>query len=296
VSQRRGSDNAAEPVAVEPCSESSGSRNRKVTCFSNDEILEIARGFNKASRTTDLIKIDGVNPSDVLAELHVRLSSLCESERCWLGLGILGADKERKLDLRFAPKMPSSWRKNPNEWLSNEDIEDAIERHTAHITDFRLLGVEPMDFMSKAEDGQCVSSLCNFRFNDLIKQGITRAALVLNTDNHKGPGRHWVAVYIEANGDKGCPGVYYFDSVGRAPTAEVNDFAERVMEDLKLARVSPEPVYAFNDNHLQKTNTECGVFCLVFVISMIVRGCFKDVCDQIGDDVDMMRLRARLFR
>ena len=92
--------------------------------------------------------------------------------------------------------------------------------------------------------------------------------------------------------------MYYFDSSGRPPTPEVDRFATMVIVQLKRhcrGRSSADPVYAFNDRPHQKTNTECGVFCVHFVMRMLGRSGFKGVCSSIGDDMAMVRLRKKIY-
>lgn len=257
--------------------------------------MELAKAYNRTDRRNP-IPIDGASTDDILAGLKSRLSKQCSSERCWLGLGMLAGERERELELALAPPMPESWKENPTEWLSNEDIEAALKCHTAHHKDFRVLGVFPMDFMSKDRSGKCVSSLCSFRAADLGQAGFKRAAMVINTDDHTGSGQHWVSLFIHA-----CPrdrryGVYYFDSTGRPPTPEVDSFSELVRKQLERVHgPKPAPLYSFNDKAHQKTNTECGVFCINFIMKMLGRSGFKNVCSSVGDDMKMMRLRSKLF-
>jgi hypothetical protein len=306
---------AASGVVKTPtCSRSSASEDKRKTCFSHEELLEVARAYNRVIRgkpgalaiakatakaTAGLgpVNIRGASTDSLVAQLKARLGPACENERCWLGLGILDGEAEKRLDLSFAPRMPESWKKNPTEWLSNEDIEEALRRHTARHADFLLMGVHPMDFMGRKRTGDCVSNLCTFSVrSDVISRGAKKAALVLNTDKHTGEGQHWVAVFIHACPDDSRYGCYYFDSTGRPPTPEVDEFASKVIDQLRDANgPTPEPLYAFNDNPLQRRNTECGVFCLHFIMRMLKRKAFHMVCSSMGDDVAMMRLRNKLF-
>lgn len=277
------------------CSASSLSRNPKKTCYSHDELRELCAAYNRTTRG-EKINVDGASPDDLLSALKEKLGPLCDTERCWASLGILPGDAEKRLENNFAPLKPESWNRNPTEWLSNHDIEVAIARHTARHKDFRLLGVFPMDFMDNDASGKCVSSLCGFRADELSRRGTRRAAIVLNTDKHTESGQHWVSVFIHACPDDRRYGVYFFDSTGRPPTAEVDNFSNMVVEQLKGAfGETPEPVYSFNDRTQQKANTECGIFCVHFVMKML-GGCgFRKVCSTIGDDVKMIKLRSELF-
>lgn len=277
------------------CSASTMSRNKKQTCFSYEELKDLSLAYNR-SVGGDKIAVQGASADELLAALKERLGRVCDTERCWLNIGLLPGDVEKKLDLNFAPLKPPAWKSNPTEWLSNHDIEEALTRHTARHDDFSLLGVFPMDFMDNDASGKCVSSLCDFRIIDLVRKGKRRAAIVLNTDKHTQGGQHWVCVFIHASPHDSRYGVYFFDSTGRGPTTEVDEFATDVVDQLKEAfGVTPEPLYSYNDTSAQKQNTECGIFCVHFVMKML-GGCgFRKVCSTIGDDVKMIKLRSRLF-
>ena len=229
------------------CSESSRSADKTKTCYSRDDLVVLSRCFNRTTRG-EKIRISGASRDSLLRQLRSRLKPLCDTERCWLGAVLLSEAAEERMDLSFAPTMPESWKANPTEWLSNEDIEQALKRHTAHHKDFSVLGVFPMDFMGRDRYGRCVSDLCGFRAKDVFGKGVKKAAIVLNTDTHTGRGKHWVAVFIHA-----CPtdkryGIYYFDSTGRAPTPEVDRFADLATKQLVgIHGGTKEPAYAFND-------------------------------------------------
>lgn len=55
-------------------------------------------------------------------------------------------------------------------------------------------------------------------------------------------------------------------------------------------------MYSYNEMPCQRRNTECGIFCVHFIMRMLEkRTCFTRVCSTMGDDVAMMKLRAKLF-
>lgn len=77
------------------------------------------------------------------------------------------------------------------------------------------------------------------------------AGLVVNTDNHTGPGEHWVAMYVD---DKGRG--LYFDSYGLPPI--IPQHLARLRRNCKFYRYSLKQLQS-------DTSSVCGQFCVVFL-------------------------------
>ena len=74
-------------------------------------------------------------------------------------------------------------------------------------------------------------------------------SLIINLDDSRGPGTHWTAVFNNAK----SPYLYYFDSFGVGPPAELR---------------SNKPVIS-NDQQLQALRSSaCGYYCIDFIKSM----------------------------
>lgn len=71
---------------------------------------------------------------------------------------------------------------------------------------------------------------------------------VLNMDDVKGPGTHWVAL-----GKKGRRW-YYFDSIGQPPPQIVED--------------NCEPLFTHRETIQKPYNTDCGLYCIRFVLDL----------------------------
>ena len=75
--------------------------------------------------------------------------------------------------------------------------------------------------------------------------------LVCNTDPSTKPGSHWVAIYVDKNG-RG----EYFDSFGRAPQREFEDYMNKHCR-----------VWTFNKRQLQSVISRfCGYYCCFFCL------------------------------
>jgi len=73
------------------------------------------------------------------------------------------------------------------------------------------------------------------------------SCLVANTDPHDKPGQHWIAIFIdhEGNGE-------YFDSYGRPPLKEIEYFLPKS--------------YIYNQKRLQGITTAvCGQYCIYYL-------------------------------
>ena len=88
---------------------------------------------------------------------------------------------------------------------------------------------------------------------DILPKALARSGgVVINTDTSKGPGEHWVAVYLSSSGI-----AEYFDSFGQPPMhKEIIEF---------LDNISPKGWY-YNPVTFQSlyTNT-CGMYCVYYL-------------------------------
>ena len=77
------------------------------------------------------------------------------------------------------------------------------------------------------------------------------AALIVNTDDHTKPGTHWVALYVNGNGNG-----YYFDSYGLPPI--IPQHLNRLRRNCNQFR--------WNTKQLQSNfSSVCGQFCILFL-------------------------------
>jgi hypothetical protein len=151
-------------------------------------------------------------------------------------------------------------------------------------------------------DKVCVwEELCHLNVAKLLKRGITQLGMVFNLDRYDEPGSHWVSLYVSL-GERGKlkktsggtppisiqwpnaytnenigganevegPFVFYFDSTGREAPPEIKALIKRI-EDQCDQLTSPIEIKSYNNNGQdhQKSNTECGMYSLFFIITML---------------------------
>lgn len=275
------------------CSPSHHINSKKGTCFSEDELQLIAKDINTKA-TKQVIKTNSpVKETIKKIEKHFYASCKDKREYCWLNH--LSPSLKSKLEAAFRPKKPMSWYRNPRTWLNTNDIQLVMEQYEQLHTDFKFLGVHPIDFAQKV-DNYCISgNLCDFNLKNY--PGKDRFALVLNLDDRHGPGSHWVAIYFNKNPALPNYGIYYYDSTATPPGDHVVEFTAKVKKAIVDSTLHKKPLEIL-ENRIQRQfkNTECGVFCIVFLTQCVKNIPFTDICKRMKKDDAINSFRNELFR
>ena len=98
----------------------------------------------------------------------------------------------------------------------------------------------------------------------LKKQGKTKFGFIFNTDPHFKGGSHWFSLFVsvEPNNSYIC----YFDSVGpKQIPKNIQTLIDNILKHAKYNKINL-PVYNNCGINHQKTDTECGMYSLYFVI------------------------------
>jgi len=131
-------------------------------------------------------------------------------------------------------------------------------------------------------------------------RGVTDCAVVFNFDPHTRKGSHWVAAFAHLVPDDPKYGVCYFDSAGGRPPAAIAAFM-RGLRDQVAALDPPEVARHFrvkyNHRRKQRQDSECGMFCILFVVlcNESPGKTYLEVCEGIGDDAQAFAVRERVF-
>lgn len=236
------------------------------TCYSNKSLHYLKQLWNK--RHPD-VKINTNDPREIWDQLRKHLSSVCKSEECWLRQKFMNGKVTNELkNYTFAPKAPDTWKTNPDEWLSSLDIEKVMKQYERKYSCFDFIGPSPIDYDHHKVFNECVwEELCKFDISSMIKRGKNKVGIVFNTDPHYKSGSHWIALFIDIKKAT----IYFFDSTGDRPPKQVIKFCDTVKE--QGARSDIQFKYLENHpNSHQKKDSECGIYCLYFIINMIETG------------------------
>ena len=168
--------------------------------------------------------------------------------------------------LMLKQKAPDSWEKNPEEWLSSDDIDEVEKEYMRLIPNYYYQGSVPMDFDKKSNIGKClVDSLCSINLVDIYNKKYTQIGIVINTDVSTGKGQHWIAVFCDIRPELDYPRFTYFDSYAHSPEPEIKRLMARWKEQWDATKIHKKPMkLTYNKTRHQYENSECGMYCLYF--------------------------------
>lgn len=165
----------------------------------------------------------------------------------------------------FVPKRKDSWSYNTNAWLSNKDINSALEMYERREqARFGFLGVYPIDFDVSGWSGLPVNPFLldqEYMFDEAEKKGIVNISVVFNISRHDQPGQHWVCCHACIDPESPMYGVHYFDSIGKNPAKSVQTFMTNVQSIATRRTGKNMPLY-LNNPKVQYGTSECGMFCI----------------------------------
>jgi hypothetical protein len=206
--------------------------------------------------------------------------SHCDKETCWLN-ELPKREKKYLQTYLFAPSQPDEWKNNPNEWLSNYDILNVMKQYEEKHKHFRFFGPTPIDFDTRIpeKNGKCVwEELCHFSLEKQIENKINKIGIIFNLDKHDQGGSHWVSLYIDISHKL----IFYFDSAANKTPKEIDAFIQKVMT--QGTEHSPPIVFRKEENYPQmhqQSNTECGMYSLYFLITMMSARTDKSIESKI---------------
>lgn len=218
----------------------------------------------------------------------------CKSERCWLEkIPMDGGKKRDLLKQYFRPTMPDSWENDPDEWLDSNNISDVMVQYEDIYPGFKFYGANPIDFAAPdpydkdaASKHKCLEdAICKLNLNELKTQDKSKLGFVYNLDPSNKGGSHWIASFTDIPGHR----TYYFDSYGMKPPEQI----ARFMRSLTLQ--DPRMKLKYNSRRFQFGNSECGMYCLYFLIQMLKGENFQHFCRRAPRDSKMLELRQMLF-
>ena len=254
------------------------------SCYTEDSLQEIKNDYNKSHPGSP---IKASNTNGIRNELIMRLK-YCnnEDEKCILK-GVSDAKLQQKLNkLLFAPDSPAEWKKNPNEWLSNYDIMSVLEQYEATYPNFKFISPSPIDFDSPSDNNAntCITEeICKFSLQKQLDNNITKIGMIFNLDKHNQSGSHWVSLFIDLENKF----IFYFDSTGNKIPPEIKTLKNRIVTE--AAQLKPKPMtlkYLNNYKTVhQHGNTECGMYSLFFIITLLTNATEYDKNMTMNDKI-----------
>jgi hypothetical protein len=234
------------------------------SCYTADALSKIKEAYNKNHGQEGQISDSDADPKGIYESLRSRLTH-CGSEDCWLEQ-IKDPKVRQQLDqILFAPDQPPEWKDNPTEWLSNFDIEKVLQQYEVAYPEFKLLGPSSIDY-DTIVGGQCVwDDICRMQLRDLMARKKRKLGIVFNLDKHDEPGSHWVSMFVDLDNKF----IFYFDSALNPTPPEIVRLKKTIMKQGLALNPPINFKYITNTKAHQKTNTECGMYTLYFIISLL---------------------------
>ena len=266
---------------------SPGNKKYNFSCFDKKSLIKIARAWNKKHQQNKIV-IKNQTGKQIWSQIDKKLKKKCKNEMCWTKQNFVN---DRKLSNAFKPEKPRSWKSNKFEWLSTTDIENVIKQYEDKYPNFRFIGAVPIDFDETYGLGSCiVDELCKIDLRKMILSKIFQIGIVFNLDKHDQDGSHWVSMFIDLKKN----GIYYFDSYGSPEPKEVKKLAKRLIHQSKKLGKS-NMVYKVNNVRHQYRNSECGVYCINFIVEMLKGRKFEDYVNDVIKDLKMNEKREFYF-
>ena len=218
----------------------------------------------------------------------------CLTDRCILeksGLSREEIDIAEKKFLR--PKMPDDWKGDPDKWLDTTNIEKVLKQYEDVREDFKFVGAIPIDFSAPdpyaagTEKGKkCLyDETCKMNLDNLKGKGKKYIGFVFNLDPHFKNGSHWVSMVLDL-ARKECN---FFDSYGYEP----HPLISRLMKSFKMQ--DPSLNLNYNARRFQFGESECGMYSIYFITTMLDGERFKKFVKKGVPDSEMNKLREWVF-
>ena len=234
-------------------------REKKGTCYPDHVVKTLKMRYN--NNKNQLSKITSTTVPAIVGELRDKIED-CDDEICWLD-SLEVADRQHYKKSFFAPNQPIAWKEKNTEWLTNFDILQVMQQYEEKDEAFVFLGPSYIDFDTRVQNKCVDADICTFSLTKYEKHK-TKFGFVFNLDEHTESGSHWVALFIDVR-DKF---IYYFDSTGRKIPSQIHALVQRIVAEGRKSSLT----FSVHDNYRKRHQylfTECGMFCLYFLITML---------------------------
>ena len=269
------------------CSPKKNGEQLEFTCYTKKALNEMKDLWNARHPDGKIIQ---ERPYDIWMALGDNMKNTCNRESCWMKQKWSKNNLSKDTKKSFAPTQPSVWKRKPNEWLTSIDILNVMKQYEDKYEDFDFIGPSPIDFDTHKMHGECVwDELCKFSLRKQKEEKKKKIGIIFNLDPHDKPGSHWVAAYINMYKKE----LYYFDSYGDRTPSKIKTLIKRIQKESK--EFGKKYKFFVNKKRHQYSNSECGMYCLHFIIEMTKGTSFQKFQKIRYTDKLMKKLRNIYF-
>ena len=247
-----------------------------ISCLPIDKLLFIVNIYNLKNINNKII-IDNTYINDKKYITNLLIDKLGEDQLDWIN--ILDNKDIKNYYTYFLPIISD----NKYVWLNTININEVLKRYEIVYPCFKFLGAVP-----------CDHNFQYFKIDNLIKNGKTKFAIIYNTDDSKGPGQHWVAIYCNIDTNE----IFYYDSTGNKPQEEFKLMINNIKKQLiNLNNNKNNIIYKYNKNKHQYKGSECGVFSIFFIIRCLKNQNIDDIFNNLMNikDDEVNKIRDLIF-
>jgi hypothetical protein len=265
------------------CSIDNPNKDNEDTCYDLEFLKKMRR------KISSKLGIE-IPDSDDLQELYSNIQKAvankvkCKNEACLLEV----SGYQDYYSKFFAPIAPQEWAKKKITYLNTLHIEEVCKKIPNLYPLFAYLGTSPIDFDTQLGGGSFVHDVISKTdIKKLEKMNKTCFGAVFNTDPHYREGEHWVSLFVSIKDKKIC----YYDSYGFQPGAEIKAYMNRLHKQFgNGAKIF------YNNIPQQKKGTECGMYCIMFLLNMAkTGGDFVYTVNNMPSDDELNSKRAEFF-
>jgi hypothetical protein len=222
--------------------------------FDAKEVENVRNVYNQEHPKERPIQQD--TPVKVWNEIRRRLHASCETGRAECIIA----------HLMNKPSGPTSWKVNPEEWITSDEIDDLEKQFERVFKEYKHVGTFPIDFDKHARTGEClVSMLCSMDIRSLYNKGYKQLGIIFNTDVSTGPGQHWIAAFCDIRPELEFPRMTYFDSYAHKPEKQIQVLMRRWKKQWDATGVHSKPMkLSYNGTRHQYEDSECGMYSVYF--------------------------------
>jgi len=186
--------------------------------------------------------------------------------------------------------------------LNNINIDNTLIQWSMYNKDFYPWNFNMRNYVDyHFKDGRTVDgpdTLATIQFIDKYKSNYKCGACVINSDVYQGPGKHWMALFVDCRKEEDS--VEFFNSSGNAPAGEWVNWMVKTknqLEDYYYENNIQKMVKIINVSTIkhQRSKSECGVYSLFYIYCRLNNIPYKFFQEKIIQDKFMFEFRNLLF-
>jgi hypothetical protein len=262
----------------------SGDKVVRGSCLPENILQILKKSYNESNPYN---QITNVKPRSIWKDLKKRLRT-CTKEDCWLNVIIDPQYREKVEKYLYVqrPLQPGGWKNDPNQWLSNHDIDNVLREYENSYPMFKAIQTATIDF-----DDLCyIEDLCKLKnkeqVEEYLKLGKTKIGVVFNLDKFSEGGSHWVSLFLDLQNGF----VFFFDSNGDKIPIEIKKLIERLKKHCRELE-TPVELKEYNNYRVQhqRENSECGMYSLFFIITLLTGKINNIPVNSLDETLDLFR-------